>query len=73
MEPGRLSGSVTASEGLEGLVLYFGGPVINETAEPEENGSFSVSIDGEPRPGDWADVYAIDRWELQSATVTDYF
>lgn len=68
----RLSGTVTASEGLEGMVLYFGGLVDEEDA-PESNGTFSIDVVAQPIPGDWASVYAIDRFELQSDTVSEDF
>jgi hypothetical protein len=67
------SGTVSSSEGLEGMVLYFGGPVIDEVDAPETDGSFSIDVTCEPQAGDWAEVYATDRWGIDSDTVDEDF
>ena len=69
----RLSGTVTASDGLEGLILYFGGSIVDEQDEPNPNGSFFVDLALQPLEGDWVEVYAIDRWGMQSGTAEAYF
>jgi hypothetical protein len=68
----RFAGTVSASA-YEGMVVYLGGSVIDETDSSVSNGQYEVDVYCEPRLGDWVQVHAIDRFGMKSNTVSEDF